>query len=323
MLTALSRASMNRNRATIWRGLFTLLVLAASTTSAGIHPDAERLSLSEARLYMVELINQDRASKGLKPVRLDETASAAGQRHAEEMAVHNYLSHWNRQGMPPDQRYTEQGGTDCVQENVYLLQRYREGELPTGTLALDPAPTFTRRELEEIEAAYFNERPPHDGHRRNILNPHHTHVGIGLARAHQGDRASTLANTQEFVNRYVEVETIPQRTRVGQEITVRGRMVNGAKFRSVALGRTPLPSPMTPTALRRTRSYRTPRPFVIYWPEPYISPRPVQVTPNGGFRVEIPLADEDRRPGLYYVTVWARTEEGQNVLASQRTVVVD
>ena len=36
--------------------------------------------------------------------------------------------------------------------------------------------------MEEIEASYFNETPPNDGHRRNILAPEHTHVGIALAR---------------------------------------------------------------------------------------------------------------------------------------------
>jgi len=307
----------------LWRGALALFTIAATSTSAGIRQEEERLSLDEARRYMLTLINQDRATKRLKPVRLDDIATAAGQKHAEEMAAHRYLSHWNREGKLPDQRYTEQGGRDRVQENVYLQWRYRGEEPTVGTLKLDPAPTFTKQELEEIEAAYFNERPPDDGHRRNILDPDHTHVGIGLAKARSGDRAATLANTQEFVGRYVEVDPIPQKARVGERITVSGRMVNGAKFRAVSLARGPLPKPMTDKALKRTRSYRTPSAFVTYWPEPYVTPRPVELTPDNGFRIELPLSDEEKQSGLYYVMVWARAESGRNVLASQRTVVVE
>ncbi len=29
--------------------------------------------------------------------------------------------------------------------------------------------------------AMYNERPPNDGHRKNILNPWHTHVGLGFS----------------------------------------------------------------------------------------------------------------------------------------------
>src|SRR2546423_12833131 len=81
-------------------------------------PQSERLSLGKARQYLLELINLDRASAKLKPVALDPVATAAGQAHAEDMARYHYLSHFNQQGKPPDERYTESGGTDHVSENV-------------------------------------------------------------------------------------------------------------------------------------------------------------------------------------------------------------
>ena len=33
----------------------------------------------------------------------------------------------------------------------------------------------------QSQHAMMIEKPPHDGHRRTILDPHATHVGIGLA----------------------------------------------------------------------------------------------------------------------------------------------
>ena len=50
-----------------------------------------------------------------------------------------------------------------------------------------------------------NGEPPLDGHRRNILGPGHTHVGIGLAVV-GGD----LTMTQQFVNRYVRLRELPE-----------------------------------------------------------------------------------------------------------------
>src|SRR5579872_6013320 len=190
-------------------GLWTVLFIPVAAGTAGepvrpvARPGTEILTIEQARTYMVELINRDRTIKDLTPVQLDPVATAAGQKHAEEMATHRYLAHWNLQGKLPDQRYTEQGGTDYDRENIYLLTRLFGGadEQDAGeALPLVAAPTFTRREIEEIEASYYNETPPNDGHRRNILSPQHTHVGIALARAGTRD-VHTLANTQEFVDR--------------------------------------------------------------------------------------------------------------------------
>lgn len=289
-------------------------------------PQTARLSLEEARSYMVELINRDRASMGLRPVRLDLTATAAGQKHAEEMAENRYLAHWNFAGKLPDQRYSEAGGTHAVMENVYLSVRYQNNRM-SDRLTLEPAPTFTRREIEDIESAYFNELPPNDGHRRNILDPEHTHVGISLARARSVENTFTLTNTQEFVNQYFTLDALPAQARVGERVRVQGKVNPDVSrritFRSVSLGWAPLPKPRTRADLERTHSYSTPASFVSYWPEPYVSPRPVTLTSNGGFSVDVTLSDRSQ-PGLYYVAIWAKdAETGKTFVASQRTLVVE
>jgi len=37
-------------------------------------------------------------------------------------------------------------------------------------------------QIEHTESMFFNEVPPNDGHRKNILKPWHTKVGIGIAQ---------------------------------------------------------------------------------------------------------------------------------------------
>src|SRR5437660_1244421 len=96
----------------IWPGVLSLLIM----TAAGGAVQDGRLSLDEARQYMVELINRDRAALERKPVRLDPVAMDAGQKHADEMALNRYMAHWDLAGKLPDQRYAEQGGIHHVQE---------------------------------------------------------------------------------------------------------------------------------------------------------------------------------------------------------------
>src|SRR6185369_11845538 len=98
-------------------GMIALVLYASIAHSAfaiAKHESRKRLNFDEAKEYLLTLINQDRERQGLKPVQMDAIAAAAGQKHAEEMAVNRYLSHWNKEGKLPDQRYTEAGGKDHV-----------------------------------------------------------------------------------------------------------------------------------------------------------------------------------------------------------------
>lgn len=301
-----------------YRAAALVLFACAVTPGDARFLDEERLSLVDARHYLLGLINFDRASKGLKPVKLDPAAAEAGQKHAEEMAAQGYLSHWNLEGKPPDQRYTEAAGVHHVSENVFLTYRYA-GARPER-MELDPQPTFTRLELEEIEEAYYNERPPDDGHRRNILNPNHTHVGIGLARARDGDRAETIANAQEFVDRYIEPDPIPREARPGQRITVSGRAPEGIEIRTISLSRSALPKMLTKDELSLTRSYKTTRPFRVITRGATTDDHLISL-PGGRFQANATL-DDQQREGLYYITVWARQGNEPPFVVSQRTVIV-
>src|SRR5882757_113059 len=125
------------------------------------------LNVEQARHYVLSLVNRDRSENGLPPVVLDDTASRAGQRHAEDMASSGYTAHWGTDGSVPEERYSDAGGTDFVQENAGCLA---DGE----PRELESAPRFQARQLERVEHAFMDEKPPRDGHRKNILKPGHS-----------------------------------------------------------------------------------------------------------------------------------------------------
>ena len=295
------------------------IILVIMSVGALGRQENNAMSLSDARQYMLELINRDRKANGLNPVALDKTATEAGQQHAEEMARMCYLSHWDQLGRLPDQRYTELGGVGFVQENVFLGMHYRRSQ-PDGPLPLESSPLFTRTELEEIEQTYMNELPPNDGHRQNILNPYHTHVGISLAKASDTD-AVIIANTQEFVSSWVKVDDLPKSARVGDSIRVSGKIIGRAHFSAITVGRYPLPNSIDIDVLRHSSSYSAPPAYVTYCPAGYVTPAPVKTDSNGGFSITLPLNDNGNQ-GIYYVTIWLQDASGKNFIASQRTILV-
>lgn len=180
---------------------------------------------------MLEAINADRQAQGLRTVNWDVTATIAGQAHAEDMLTKDYFSHWNLAGYGPEHRYALVGGVDAVAENIYMYwYRYDNGQ---------PAPIEDWRKVIREAEANLMDSP---GHRRNILDPFHTHVGVGLAYdAQKGE----LRLTQEFINRRVQIDLQPGHLAIGDEITVSGVLLPGASNPTINLTYQPFPSTMT------------------------------------------------------------------------------
>ena len=183
----------------------------AAAISSGDAGKKGRLSVGEARRYMVTLINRDRATAGLAPVELDEgPPTRSGQGHAEDMASHGYLGHWGSDGSVPEQRLTEAGGSDMVLENALCF-------IDEVARKLDKAPTFERQEIERAEGMFFNEVPPNDGHRKNILKPAHKRVGIGIAQPIATPTELPVpCFAQEFTDPYGTYAAVPTRMKVGE-----------------------------------------------------------------------------------------------------------
>jgi len=265
---------------------------------------------------MVDLINRDRASAGLRPVELDEGASShAGQTHAEDMASHGYLGHWGSDGSVPEQRYTEADGTDMVLENASCFTDERKR-------ALDPAPRIDARNVELAEEMFFHEQPPADGHRRNILKAWHVKVGIGVAQPVATPTDIPVpCFAQEFVDSYGSHGPVPRTMRVGATLHVEGTVEKPATFAGVGLARVEAPKPLDSHELNRRRTYPIPAPYQTYWPAGYQTPIVVKVS-GGRYAIDVPVTDRGR-PGMYEVSIWASFPESHDfAMVSLRTIQV-
>jgi uncharacterized protein YkwD len=270
------------------------------------------LELDAAREYVLALVNRDRGEQGLEPVERDEVAERAGQRHVDDMTKHGFTAHWGTDGSVPEERYTEAGGEDFVNENAACLFDAQEREL-------DADPRFDAGLLEQIQKAFMSETPPNDGHKKNILKPVHNRLGIGLAKP-RGINQPCMA--QEFVDDYGTYGELPRQARLRQVLKIEGEVRDPVGFGGVGIGRIDLAEPTPASELNETSTYRVPEPKVLYHPKGFQTPKPVEVD-GKRFSIEVPL-DDGGRPGRYQVSIWGKYpgSEKELVMISLRTLRV-
>jgi len=282
----------------------------AQTTRAVPRPSGPAAS-DESTRYVLTLINRDRAAAGLEPVELDPIATIGAQRHARDMATHGFTAHWGSDGSVPEQRYSEAGGTDFVQENVACLFDGVPREL-------DPAPRFDPARLEQLQKMFMDEVPPNDGHRRNILKPGHQRVGIGLA---QPAAVNQPCLSQEFVDDWGDYSELPREAKRSQSLHIAGEIRKPLGFGGVGVGRIDPAAPKSAQELNATSIYRIPQPETLYFPPGFKTPKAVTV--NGqAFSIDVSLGQKPRA-GRYEISIWGK-EAGKTELfmVSLRTIVV-
>ncbi len=277
---------------------------------AGPPAAAKPLTEAEAERFVLELVNRDRKKAGLSAVALDATASKAGARHARDMAAKGFTGHLGSDGSTPEQRYSESGGSDFVQENAACL-------FDTVERDLERKPLFSADKLARLHQLFMAEVPPNDGHRRNILNPLHNRLGVGVA---QPSEVSQPCLSEEFVDDYGDYAPLPREAKGNTTLDVEGTIAEPLTFGGVGLGRTPLPEPL-PRERLNGKSYRIPAPDTLYFPAGFKTPKPVKVD-GRHFSIELELGKKPL-PGSYAVSVWAkRAGSPELFMISMRTLVV-
>jgi len=119
---------------------------------------------------MLELVNQERTSRGLKPLKADAELTPVARQHSTDMFERGYFSHYTPEGVDPFQRMKSADvGFRTAGENLAL------------------APT-----LQIAHTGLMNS----PGHRANILNPAFGRIGIGIM---DGGRRGIMVS-QEFRN---------------------------------------------------------------------------------------------------------------------------
>jgi uncharacterized protein YkwD len=295
--------SLHRTIPRLTAGVFLFLsfalIGAAPHRAADVSPPMPAAETLRQELLL--LVNGERLNAGLQPVQLDDLANRVGERHARELAEGGYLSHWSRNGWKPYMRYSFAGGTDAMAENVARLS----GMTVSGNPRI-------REYLREMHISMHDEKPPHDGHRRTILRPEHTHVGFGFAAY-----GSELRLTEEFLSRYVEMEPPPQTARPKDTVTLKGRILD-AKYvlMNIQTFYEPTPETLSLDWLRRSGSYGLPDTSQILKPllsdgrmyEDYTKGE-ISLSSKGRFQAPVKLFMDG--PGVYTVVVWIAEKKAQ------------
>lgn len=137
---------------------------APTASAAPVKPVSGNMSADESR--MINLVNQDRANNGLKPLTFDSGLRAGALSHSQDMAQNNYFSHTS-----PTQ------GDFGARIKASGVKHTSAGENIAEYGSVDQA-----------EAGFMNS----PGHRANILGDF-TRVGIGIV-----NKGGTYIITQWF-----------------------------------------------------------------------------------------------------------------------------
>jgi uncharacterized protein YkwD len=151
---------------------------AAAGTPSGDGP-------SPAVEQVLRQINDARAQAGLPDYTITAGLTTSSERHNSAMADGCGLSHQCRGEPPLGDRETDAGvDWSIAGENVGEGSRVSDSPDAIAQMAMD------------LTRAMLNERPPDDGHRKNILSSAFHHIGIAIFR----DRHGTVWMTQDFSN---------------------------------------------------------------------------------------------------------------------------
>lgn len=300
-----------------------ILVASGPLAQGGGSRDETRLTL---RHQVLKQINRDRAAHGLAPVQLDPAVSALADDYCETQIANRTTGHFTTDGQPPYVRFSQSGVNDGLSENA---------------AAWSGSYTFSDRAVYDMarqsQNAMMNERAPHDGHKRTILDPHATHVGIGLAWERGEFRMA-----QEFIRRYVDwSRPLARHATTVDTVTASGRPAAGYRVEAISVHYEAAPEPMPAHVANAMSNYGLPEKRRDYLPRlrSYIHPRAdgtfqlvkeeydnghrgdFRVGDDGSFTFDVPFRDG---AGLYTVVVWVspRDGRGQPIAASNVSIRV-
>lgn len=127
----------------------------------------------DVRQEMLALVNAARKRAGLKPLRLSSDLDKAAQRHAEDMLARGYFAHKSPSGTTVRER-SKTAGYDwrAIGENI----------------------AFGQVSVDEVMETWL-ESP---SHRKNILSPAYSELGVGLAMGKGPDGKYEVLWVQNF-----------------------------------------------------------------------------------------------------------------------------
>jgi hypothetical protein len=208
--------------------------------SAGPRDDVERA--------VFDRINADRRAAGLATVAWDEGAAQAGRRFCAAQVRERTHGHFLMDGIPPYARTAFAGLFGVGSENsTSWLTSAKAFQVGMQELAL------------RAHKDMMDEAPPQDGHRRTILDPLATHVGVGWAQ-----QSGSFRMAEEFMTRRLAEMTLTRVAGAPSTILVEGRMLPPFTFEFVTLANESSPHPLSREEADARTSYRYPDPQIAY-----------------------------------------------------------
>lgn len=295
------------------------LTLAAPFAQGDAPGDETRFALRDE---LLRVINRDRAQFGLRPVKLDPVASALADDYCRQQIHNGTTGHFTLDGLAPYMRYSLAGGNDGVSENVAAWSaNYGFGDRALYDM------------LRKSQKAMMDEVEPHDGHRRTILDPYATHVGIGLAWERGEFRIA-----EEFIRRYVEfARPLPRSASTADRAMLRVQPHPGYAVDAVTVHHESFPRAMSAKLANDIASYSLPQKRREYLPrlhdrveetaterreyhETYSDGRrgDFEVAPDGSVAFAIPFPDG---PGVYTVVVWVHPRGAKEAIAASNVSI--
>ncbi|MBI5441304.1 MAG: hypothetical protein HY900_08855, partial [Deltaproteobacteria bacterium] len=261
-------------------------------------PTAYVEKVPAAKSEILRIINQERAAAGAPPLAYDLLGAKVGDEFCEDAARKRTSGHWDQAGRPPYLRWALAGGIDYHAQN--FASESRQGfEFTEAPVEL----------LMKTHAAFMSEKPPNDGHRKTVLDPIWTHVGIGFSIV-----GGEMRVTEEFSRRVLEwVELPPGPVKAGKEALVVLKLPRTWKVGAVEVAYEELPKPMSRPEIAARRSYGLPPTWQTYRPYPPAGTRwssgeegDFRQSAAGRIELTVPLL---RGPGHYYLVVFASQSE--------------
>ena len=296
------------------------LVITAPLALGGGAADETRFTLRDE---LLRLINRDRKQFGLSAVQLDPFASVIADNYCNLQIRNGTSGHFTVDGQAPYMRYSFAGGNDGVSENAAAWSaNYHLGDRALYEM------------MRRSQQAMMGEVAPHDGHRRTILDPFATHVGIGLAW-----EGGEFRLAQEFVRHYIDWSRALPRSASGTDRALcSGRPVRGFDIEAITVHHEASPQPLAAITANAIGSYSLPDKRREYRPRrrPYTrlsdsgAAEWIHEQYTGGSRGDFPIADDGGfafavpfpdGPGVYTVVVWVRRHGARESIAASNVSI--
>ena len=132
--------------------------------------------MGEVETEVLRGANEERRRCGLPPLAGDQALAGAARRHSGDMLARGFFSHTTPDGVSAAQRLPRGYGQVLRQsgENIWMGSGQNPGD--------------SRRLAGKIMATLMAS----PGHRQNILDPHYSHLGVGVAAWGQEVRATQV-----------------------------------------------------------------------------------------------------------------------------------